>query len=238
MVFPGRYTISVVVLLAFVLLLPFTGVGTISNTLLNFTIILMLLAVSAGNWRSRALFYLTAALAFLSLMPFWGIPETRGMNVVSHTASVLFLVLVTAGILSHVLASERVTVDTVFGAACVYLIIGLLWGSIFALLEFWAPGSLRLPQDGAGAAKSALAPLLQDTIILYYSFETLTTIGYGDVTPLSVPARFLSVCEALVGQLYMAILVARFVALQVSHSPPRAARPPAEGPPGRSPLGR
>jgi Ion channel len=124
---------------------------------------------------------------------------------------------VIVAVLSQVLTTEYVTLDTVVGAASVYVLIGLLWATIYALLEFWWPGSFNFPATFQPAAPTALVPLMKDTIILYYSFETLTTVAYGDITPATPPARFFSVAEAMVGQLYLAVLVARFVGLQVTH---------------------
>src|SRR5262249_40393724 len=84
------------------------------------------------------------------------------------------------------------------------------------LFTTWWPGSFNFPGFQA-ASPTTLVPLMRDTIILYYSFETLTTLNYGDVIPATPPARFFSVAEALVGQLYLAVLVARFVGLHLTH---------------------
>jgi hypothetical protein len=85
-----------------------------------------------------------------------------------------------------------------------YLLLGLVWGVIYATIEMHAPGSF------AGTLR--LDERLSDWV--YYSFVTLTTVGYGDITPLSMAARAVAMLEALVGQLYPAIIIARLVSLQ------------------------
>jgi len=215
---PGRYTAMVIILLAYVLITPFTGVGTFSNRLVNLLVLLALLTVVRTVWSSRHVTVLTALLALVALLPTFGVwPDASTPGIASHTASLLFTTLVIGAILSQVLTTEYVTLDTVIGAASVYVLIALLWGAIYALLEFWSPGSFNFPPTFQAAAPTTLVPLMKDTVILYYSFETLTTLGYGDITPATPPARFFSVAEALVGQLYLAILVARFVGLQITH---------------------
>lgn len=215
---PGRYTLMVIMLMAYVLIAPFTGVGTISNRMLNLVVIFALLAVVRTSWPSGRMTGVAALLALVALLPTFGIwPDASTPGIASHTASLLFTTLVIVAILSQVLTTEYVTLDTVVGAASVYVLIGLLWATIYALLEFWWPGSFNFPATFQPAAPTALVPLMKDTIILYYSFETLTTVAYGDITPATPPARFFSVAEAMVGQLYLAVLVARFVGLQVTH---------------------
>ena len=215
---PGRYTVMVVMLLAYVLVAPFTGVGTVSNRLLNFVVLLALLFVIHTSWPSRRMTAAAGVLALVALLPILGVWSDASVpGIASHTASLMFTTLVIVAILSQVLTTEYVTLDTVIGAASVYVLIGLLWATIYALIEFWFPGSFHFPPNFQPKGPTPLTPLMQDTIILYYSFETLTTVAYGDVLPLTPPARFFSVAEALVGQLYLAVLVARFVGLQVTH---------------------
>jgi hypothetical protein len=216
---PGHYTGMVLVLMAYVVLAPFTTIGTVSNRLLNLAVVLTLLSVVRAAWPSLRMMIPAVLLGSAALLPTLGLLPDAGLGeLTSHAASMAFILLVMCAILSQVLTTEYVTLDTVVGAASVYLLIGLLFGALFAVLEFWTPGSFTMPPSFQPTGPASLAPLMKDTIILYYSFETLTTLGYGDVTPATPPARFFSITEALVGQLYLAILVARFVGLQVTHS--------------------
>jgi hypothetical protein len=117
-----------------------------------------------------------------------------------------------------VFRDETVTFDTIFGAVCAYLLLGVTWGTAYALLVVISPDSLSVSPglahaSGWGEPISAFTPVLQ-----YYSFTTLATLGYGDVSPLSPGARALSVMEGLAGQLYLAVLVARLVAIHTARA--------------------
>ena len=124
-----------------------------------------------------------------------------------------FFALVAGTILVHILRVERVSLDAVFGAASVYLLLGLAWGRAFAIVESVVPGSFEV---AAGAGRAAEPVSQSISALMYCSFITLTTVGYGDVTPLSPPARALAMLEGLTGQLFIAILVARMVGLHLA----------------------
>jgi voltage-gated potassium channel len=135
----------------------------------------------------------------------------------SETFCWLFFVLfVTAGQFRSVLRQKEVTSETICTAISVYLLVGFTWTLIYAVMF------QRHPESFAGLA--TIKP--GDTINLqqifpmfgYYSLGTLSTIGGGDITPMNLQARYATVAEAIMGQFYLAILVARLVGLQMSHS--------------------
>jgi hypothetical protein len=99
-----------------------------------------------------------------------------------------------------------VTVHRILGAVAVYLLIGVIWAEAYDLVETIAPGALSVP---------APHPPHDVAHFVYYSFATLTTVGYGDVVAVHPAARSLATLEAVVGQLYSAILVARLVGLSL-----------------------
>jgi voltage-gated potassium channel Kch len=107
-----------------------------------------------------------------------------------------------------------VTSEVLFGALCSYLLIGLFFALLYSALELWAPGSLSLPVASSGPA---LSDASQFSVITYFSFVTLTTLGYGDIGPLTPMARSMVTMEALLGQLFLAVLLARIVALHIMH---------------------
>ena len=104
-------------------------------------------------------------------------------------------------------SEDRITGDTLCGAASVYLLLGLIWTMVFSILEKTAPGSFRF----AGQVGSAE----QFDRFLGFSYTTLTTLGYGNVAPATPQADALATIEAIVGQFYLAVVIARFVALQI-----------------------
>jgi len=114
-----------------------------------------------------------------------------------------FLVLAFAvGI--NVFASGHAISDRVFGAIVLYLLLGLIWGVMYAEMGAYSPDAF--------AGRAGASGFLTDWI--YFSFVTLTTVGYGDITPVATSARSLAMLEALTGQLYPAIIIARLVSLQ------------------------
>ena len=116
-----------------------------------------------------------------------------------------FLVLASAvGI--NVFASGHALGDRVFGAIVLYLLLGLIWGVMYA--------ELAARSSEAFAGHPGATGGLTDW--MYFSFVTLTTVGYGDITPVATSARSLAMLEALTGQLYPAIIIARLVSLQTS----------------------
>ena len=152
-----------------------------------------------------ALFLAVPALATRWAGNFW---QTDISFLVSNILSVVFLSVVVALILGHVLEEGRVTAQKIYGALSVYLLIGIIWALLFFVIDFCIEGSFRVDQtDNLTTAQ-----------MVYYSFITLTTLGYGDIVPTSALARSLASLEALVGQLYLAVLVARLVALHITHS--------------------
>lgn len=118
----------------------------------------------------------------------------------------LFLMLIFAGISTwiagrHVFVLHRVDFNSLVGAFCVYLLLGFIWAILFRLLQL-----LGLATFSGLIATDELFPQL-----IYFSFVTLVSLGYGDITPESGLARVLSYFEALTGQFYLAVLVACLV---------------------------
>jgi hypothetical protein len=132
--------------------------------------------------------------------------------------SAAFFSVIAVAILTHVFRQRRVTMDTISGAACVYFFMGVIFADLFALAELLHPGSFVLAEhlkaDMARTAHEGIG------VLSYFSFVTLTTLGYGDISPATSVTRSLTTLEATLGQLYLTILVARLVGLHVAAGPP------------------
>ncbi len=115
-------------------------------------------------------------------------------------------------IFKEVFLGPKVTADTIAGAISIYLLLGLVWSTIYTLLENVIPGSFHLPSNGETAS-----PMLWPDL-LFFSLTTLTTTGYGDILPANHHARSLASLEYIVGVLYIAIMVARLVNAYQSRS--------------------
>jgi hypothetical protein len=118
--------------------------------------------------------------------------------------------------LLFIFASRRVTFNTVCASLCVYLLLGLVWALAYSAVDVLSPGAFTW------TVTARPAPVLRvgrgDAAVLYFSFATLTTLGYGDIVPTAPLSRMLASVEAVAGQLYLAVLVARLVGLHIVHS--------------------
>ena len=111
-------------------------------------------------------------------------------------------------LLSFLMQVQKVNQETINAALCVYLSLGVVWGMIYVSLETLFPGAFKL-------AESAKEPSLMVLEMLYYSMVTMSTLGYGDITPVTPFAKNLSALEAIIGQIYLTVLVARLVSLNI-----------------------
>jgi hypothetical protein len=122
-------------------------------------------------------------------------------------STLIFLAFTLVSLLGTVLRTQTVTRDTIFGALSVYLLMAFVWGIAYLLLETIHPGGLsvdatRHPNHTVDWADC-----------MFYSFVTLTSLGYGDMVPISPQCRSLSILEAVSGIMYVAVLIARIVGL-------------------------
>ncbi len=123
----------------------------------------------------------------------------------------VFMCFVFGLILWRVLHERRVTSDIVAGVACAYMILGVAWGDLYVLVEQWRPGSFEIPDTFVSAAHGGVR-----AAFTYFSFITLTTVGYGEVHPTDSSTGALCIAEAVIGQLYLAIMISRMVGLYIS----------------------
>ncbi len=118
-----------------------------------------------------------------------------------------------AVILKHVITARRVSEDIIFGSVAVYLLLGVLWALAFELLNGVMPGMV-IRTVGEIITADQRATLFSE--FTYFSFITLTSVGYGDLAPISTQARALAMVEGIFGQLYTAILVGKLVGMYVA----------------------
>jgi voltage-gated potassium channel len=163
----------------------------------------------------RKLHAVTIAIAVAAIIInlFISVYQNETLILLSQVCFLVLLALFAGSILAEVLRGGRITADKIYGAICVYLLVGYAWAFVYAILDQIQPGSFSIPEETGGVAEH-VARIMR---MRYFSFVTLTTLGFGDIAPRSAVARNLVVLEAIMGQLYLAILVARLVGLHIVH---------------------
>jgi hypothetical protein len=161
----------------------------------------MLLAAVRTVANQARQYRVALVLAILAVVPQVGvlIERSEWLETIRYTAMVLFLFWVCALLLRDIIVrSHTVTTELILGAINIYLMVGVAFAFIFGLTEHLQPGSFT----GLGDSL-----LVQDPVypFLYFSFVTLTTLGYGDITPITSIGMTAAYIEAMFGQLYLAI---------------------------------
>ncbi len=191
--------------------------------ILNIIAAAVLVAASYALNERRHFFLIAIVFSGISIVSTWLLLIFPGhwMVLIAHSCIILLVGFFSITILSYVLRSGSVTSDRIFADICVFMLIGYAWTFAYALLEELQPGSF--------SSVNALRPgdyVSRVMQLRYFSFITLTTVGYGDIVPRSPLARTLAMLEAVMGQFYLAVLVARLVGLHIVHA--TRTNPPAD----------
>jgi hypothetical protein len=140
----------------------------------------------------------------------------RAPYALHYILMLLALLFACRTILGGVIRDTRVTLETIKGAICIYLLIGLIWVFLFALVNLLIPGSFLIQSAPGSPGSSDLLVRHRFPELLCFSYSTMTTLGYGDILPLSRPAQTLCYLEAIVGQMYLTVLIARLVGMHIT----------------------
>ena len=212
----GRFFFLLISMVLMFALRPFLeSFVRISYLMDIFFFVIFLSAVYAVS-QKRSTFIIALVMALLIEILIWlgHLTDISSLRTIGNFLAILFTGYTATVILSYLFTEDEITSDVIMGAICVYFLIGLAWAFIFFTLELFQPGSFQMPQ-GQGIDLSHFS---------YYSYVTLTTLGYGDITPISTQARSLALLEAIMGQLYLAILVARLVGIHIAQGVSRNKR--------------
>lgn len=125
----------------------------------------------------------------------------------------IILVLLLVSLAESVFSLEPSNRDRIFGSISIYMVMGLIWAFLYSLLELNIPDSFNLEREKNAGIHSGLV-----SDMFFFSSVTITTLGYGDIIPLSKPARMLAAMEAMAGQLYIAVVIAHIVGMRISEA--------------------
>lgn len=196
-------TLSLVLLLV---LYPYIGTITQANAFLKALTSAVLIAAVYAVSERRGTFIIAVILGAFAFVAGWSglIIPAEEIKTAESIINPIFFAFATVAVLRSIIRG-KVTDDVIYGAIAVYLLLGLTWGSTYTYLESVHPGSFLV----AYTTETGGHPGFSD--LLYYSFVTLTTTGYGDIVPLTSQARSLAFLEAVSGVLFMAVFISRLI---------------------------
>ena len=216
----GRFTPMLVTMFLLFVLFPFLEVSRYSDVLMSLKFGLV---IASGVYASKPRTGLSVAILVFGVL---GVLATVALHAFPEGPVLfardgflfIFCACTAVYILRVVLRSDRITADSICGAVAVFLLLGLMWALLYAGMDLASPDSFIIGVASHPAYEEAPELGPQFSMFVYYSFNTITTLGNGDIIPLSRAARMFSWLEAVLGQLYLVVLVAHLVGLHVKHS--------------------
>ena len=211
----GRYG-CLLLALVMLMLMQVTVDTTVGKYLLEATFIAVLLTGLRAIETQKGLlgFEVILLLIGVVLSIAGTVTNNTPLFFIGNTCRVVFMIMVAVTILIDLFRGRKVSGDTLAGAVCVYLLIAVIWGYFYLLIEVIVPGSFSFTQ---GHARMQLWLSQEFFPFFYFSMVTITTVGYGDMSPVSSEAQTFATIEALIGQIYLTILVARLVGMYMVH---------------------
>jgi len=205
----AEFLVALVLMFAvapFVEKIPFGN--SIETALMTLVLVLGVLAVG----RSRRTLVWAAVLVVPAVTAKWLSHLGLLPKGVFFVFGMLFLIFVVVQFLRFILRAPRVNAEVLYAGMSVYLLLGMSWMFAYLFVAWWDPHSFAF-STGPAASQA-----MDGFTAYYFSFVTLTTVGYGDITPVSNGARALAAMEAMTGTLYVAVLISRLVALYSSQT--------------------
>jgi hypothetical protein len=205
------FLLMLVTLSSLIIITPFfdefTKIGYIMDIFFTAVLIFGVFSVTYRKYAVTIALCLVIPVLIIS----WSskVVDMPGALLFSDFLAVLFFLFLILAILSHIFRQDEVTREVIYGSIVVYMLIGVMWAFIYKIMVTMHPGSFNIPDFADSDTRSAM---------LYYSFTTLTTLGYGDMTPLTGPTKSLAIMEAITGQMFIAVLIARLVGTYISQS--------------------
>lgn len=201
----GRGYHVLLALLLFMFLIQSMAESSIAGlhlTRIGYTGILLGFVVAVARQQKTLILGLLFGVPGILLPNFLRKEQTNAVLTADGLSLVFFLVL-SLVTLRQIFRTRRITGAAVSASLCVYLFLGLLWAFAYKIIYTLEPGSFQGLEAGENLEQK----------LFYFSFVTLTTLGYGDITPKATAAHSVAVLQALIGQIYLVVLVARFVSL-------------------------
>ena len=180
-----------------------------------FTLILFSCLYLVANRRQDLITGVVLALpaVITNWAPAWFTDEK--MQILAHSFfQTVFLIYIILKIAGYLVAARKIDSEIIYAAICLYLLMGVTWAMVYFSIVLIEPEAISLKVDSILSDRESLTVILHE--LVYFSYVTQTTLGYGDVTPVSPIARAFVIAQSLVGQIYIAVIIARLVGLQIA----------------------
>ncbi|WP_039963746.1 potassium channel family protein [Rhodopirellula europaea] len=179
----------------------------------GFFFVVVLSAIRSFSGSTKRM-WATLLVGVLAYATSWAneITGLMGLAIASDVCFALVFLTLIHAVGVNVFCEGPIDANRIIGAVSIYFLLGLLWAFLYTLVELIEPGAFSFPVVESDSPQNTR--LISEFI--YFSNVTLTTLGYGDVVPLSRPAKMMAVMQAMIGQLYVAIVIARMIGMQVS----------------------
>ncbi len=204
-----RFLFLIVIFVAMIVLGPFLegfiGLRFFMDLLVS--IIFVTTIYAASHKRNHIIFAIVLLMPTLFALWTDDIPINDTLVTIGYICGLILFAFAIISIVIYIFSEEVVTRQTISAAVVVYLLLALMWSFVYRLIVILYPGSFAIAHGELHEAEN---------IFLYFSLVTITTLGYGDITPVGNQAIALSVVEAITGQIYLVVVVAWFVGLYVS----------------------
>jgi len=204
-----RFLILLVLILSMLVLTPFLDDFVRTRILMDVFLTAIFCAIIFAIRSKRSHVIIASFLVLPLIISTWSsyFVEFTPISLLTRIFGALFFGYAVINILRIVIQSAEVTKETIYAAIVAYMLMALMWAFLYMILELLVPGSFSFPERGFRAETMRFK---------YFSFVTITTLGYGDIAPLTNKASSLVLLEALVGQIYLVVLVAWLVGMHVS----------------------
>jgi hypothetical protein len=175
-------------------------------------------AIAVSNTRAGKLAVAGIALPTAVLVVVHGVSGLHSVGAASDLLGIVFLSYAIIQMLRFIFSRQQVTTNTICASLCIYMLFGIVWAIGYSAIDAFDTEAFRSTIVGKQAFPQFGITSGRTMPVLYFSFCTLTTLGYGDIVPVSAMARALATLEAITGQLYLVVLVARLVGLHIAYS--------------------